>query len=128
MRMEVHQHRAARTLAPLVQSGKPNNTATSQVALLTGSGSGIGRHVALELARRGWSVAALDNNPQGLAELKGQMEKEARCFQCAVADVTDASAVARQVGRFCRQLGHIDLLIASAGIAGETPALAMQPD
>jgi len=98
------------------------------VALVTGAGSGIGRQVALTLVRRGWKVAGVDRNRQGLEELEQQLDGERWRFAWTVADVTEAAALEEEVRKLSRQPGPIDLVVASAGVAGETPAVGMQPD
>jgi NAD(P)-dependent dehydrogenase (short-subunit alcohol dehydrogenase family) len=95
-----------------------------RVVLITGAASGIGRQLALTLAAEGAHIAALDRHAERLdglaAELKGHTAA------CAVADVTDLPAVRAAVGRLEAQLSPVDLLIASAGIGIETPAIAFR--
>jgi NAD(P)-dependent dehydrogenase (short-subunit alcohol dehydrogenase family) len=97
------------------------------MALVTGAGSGIGRQLALELARRGWRVAGLDCQPAGLTRLEGEMAAEKRNFASCLADVTDARSMREPVYEMEHRLGPVDLLIACAGVAGETPAVGMDP-
>ncbi len=96
----------------------------NRVALITGAASGIGRELAVTLASAGARIAALDRQTEALdslaAELKGQT------IACAVADVTDLSAVRAAVAQLEGQLGPTDLLVASAGIGIETPADAFR--
>ena len=99
-----------------------------RVALITGAASGIGRQLALSLAAEGARIAALDRQAEGLdalaAEIKGGRGRVTPpLLACAVADVTDLSAVREAVARLEAQLGPTDLLVASAGIGRETSAL-----
>src|SRR5262249_10549584 len=93
---------------------------SNRVAMITGAASGIGREIALRLADEGARIAALDRQSDALdrlaAELKGKV------LGCAVADVTDLAAVRAAVSKLEEQIGHTDLLVASAGIGIETPA------
>jgi NAD(P)-dependent dehydrogenase (short-subunit alcohol dehydrogenase family) len=98
------------------------------VALVTGAGSGIGRQVALTLLRRGWKVAGVDRNQEGLEELGRLPAGERRGLVWAVADVTESSNLREEIGKLVRSLGPIDLVVACAGVAGETPAVGMQPE
>src|SRR4051812_44387702 len=96
--------------------------------LITGAGSGIGRQLALMLARRGRTVAGLDRCPEGLEELARQLAREQQAFAWAAADVTEAAGLERAVGALTARLGPIDLLIASAGVAGDTPAVGLRAE
>jgi NAD(P)-dependent dehydrogenase (short-subunit alcohol dehydrogenase family) len=92
------------------------------VALITGAGSGIGRGLAVALAQRGWSIAALDCREEGLVEL-GKLPGR---WAWAVADVTRAESLQEKVRELEQTLGPAELLIASAGIGMETPALELR--
>src|SRR4051794_22406607 len=94
-------------------------TATQPVALITGAASGIGRQLAILLARDGYRIAAIDLQADALAKLA----QELGCVT-AVADVTDAAALAATVGELEGRVGPTDLLIASAGVGIETSGLA----
>jgi short-subunit dehydrogenase len=98
----------------------------SGVVLVTGAGSGIGRQVALTLARRGRTVAGLDCRAEGLEGLERELAREQRAFAWGVADVTEADDLLRAVEVLAARLGPVDLLIASAGVAGATPAEGMR--
>jgi NAD(P)-dependent dehydrogenase (short-subunit alcohol dehydrogenase family) len=79
------------------------------VAVVTGAASGIGLATALELARRGATVAAVDRTTDGVPE-------PLRAYEC---DVTDDSAVTRTVERIAEELGGIDVLVNNAGIGAQ---------
>ncbi len=78
-------------------------------ALVTGGANGIGRGIVLHLLERGWRVAALDRDAEGLSRLP---EREA--LARIEADVSDESSVAAALGR----LDRLDLLVSNAGMAG----------
>ncbi len=96
-------------------------TFANQVVLITGAGSGIGRQLALTLAAEGAAIAAVDLRPEPLEDLAKSLAGKPCAW--AVADVTDRAALRPAVDRLGRQLGSIDVLIASAGIGIETSAL-----
>jgi NAD(P)-dependent dehydrogenase (short-subunit alcohol dehydrogenase family) len=100
------------------------------VALITGAASGIGRALAVALARRGWSIAALDLREDGLVALAGEIAAcGVACRQAsAVADVTRAAELADAVARLEQQLGPTELLVACAGIGVETTARELRAD
>ncbi|GLK80838.1 SDR family NAD(P)-dependent oxidoreductase [Methylopila turkensis] len=85
------------------------------VAWVTGASSGIGRAVALELARAGVTVAATARRADPLQSLK----EEAAGFGGRVAaypgDVTERDGIADVAGRIADELGPIDLAILNAG-------------
>jgi NAD(P)-dependent dehydrogenase (short-subunit alcohol dehydrogenase family) len=93
----------------------------NRVVLVTGAGSGLGRHLALTLAREGAAVGGIDVNGGALAELAAELT-EGR-FAWAVADVTDRAALVPAVHDLERRIGPTDLLIANAGIGVATSAL-----
>jgi NAD(P)-dependent dehydrogenase (short-subunit alcohol dehydrogenase family) len=102
------------------------NTFANQVVLISGAGSGIGRQFARTLAAEGARVGGLDRNAAALDAL--ETEINGRPFARAVADVTDAAAVAAAVRDLEQRLGPTDLLIASAGLGKETSALDFQAE
>jgi NAD(P)-dependent dehydrogenase (short-subunit alcohol dehydrogenase family) len=97
-----------------------------RVALITGAGRGIGRQLTFDLIAAGASVAGVDLDAEPLAELATQLS--GKSFVSAVADVTDRAALVDAVGRLSGQLGPIDLLIASAGIGRQNPALGFSAE
>lgn len=88
---------------------------SERVFLVTGSGNGIGREVALALLARGARVAGADLSAEGLAataELAGAGER----FSTHVLDVSDLAAVETVVAEVVDTHGHLDGLLNVAGI------------
>jgi 2-deoxy-D-gluconate 3-dehydrogenase len=93
---------------------------SGRVAVVTGGNGGIGRAIALGLARAGASVAVLARNEEKnhlvLAELK-KIGGPALVYRI---DLTDRKALASAVAEVERSLGGIDILVNNAGIAALT--------
>lgn len=84
-------------------------------AFLTGASSGIGRGVALELARRGTRVVAAARRMDRLATLVAEAEGD-RVEACEL-DVSDPRRVAEVIASEDERVGGFDLVIANAGVA-----------
>jgi len=86
-------------------------------AVVTGAGSGLGRALALDLARRGASLVVSDIDPstaEATAELVRGERARAEVIPC---DVTDREAVFALVRQAEERLGGIDFLANNAGVA-----------
>ena len=82
------------------------------VALVTGGGRGIGRGIALRLAKEAWAVAVAARSADQLRETA--LQSEGRVIG-VTADVADAESVNRMVRQVERTLGRITLLVNNAG-------------
>jgi NAD(P)-dependent dehydrogenase (short-subunit alcohol dehydrogenase family) len=85
------------------------------VAWITGAGKGIGKSVTLELARRGWTVAASARTEADLVSLGEEAAKAGGTVVPFVLDVTKRTAVSQAVGLIEDRLGGIDLALLNAG-------------
>lgn len=85
------------------------------IALVTGAANGIGEATVVKLAARGWTVAAVDINPDGLAAL----ERRVGGVKAYVCDVSDESAV----NSLSATVGPVNRLVHAAAIAGLGRAL-----
>ena len=91
------------------------------VALITGSSRGIGRGVALELAREGWDICVNYIQQKAAAEeVVSQIRAMGRNAVAIQADVADSQAVSAMVRQAETELGHISLLVNNAGVAGQS--------
>lgn len=90
---------------------------------LTGGSRGIGRSVALELAREGARLAVLARNEKGLAETARQVEAVGAAIVRVACDVTDEASVKGAVDRVVKVLGGIDVFLNIAGITLQKPLL-----
>ena len=97
-------------------------------ALITGSASGIGRSLAVALAREGADLALLDVDLGGASATADQVRAEGRRAEVYGADVGDREAVERAVGAARDDLGPIALACANAGVCPMAPLLEMEPN
>lgn len=88
-----------------------------QTALVTGAGSGIGRALALELARQGAAVAITDINPERLADVGAELRAVGAPTHEYVVDHSCAEAVDALARRFSADVGAVDVLCLNAGVA-----------
>jgi NAD(P)-dependent dehydrogenase (short-subunit alcohol dehydrogenase family) len=98
-----------------------------RVALVTGGGRGIGRAIALRLARDGLTVViAARTLEQVEAAAAAARETGARALALGL-DVTDPASIASAVQRAAGELGAIDVLVNNAGIAASAPLARTDP-
>jgi NAD(P)-dependent dehydrogenase (short-subunit alcohol dehydrogenase family) len=91
---------------------------TGRFAIITGGGRGIGRAIALGLAKAGCSVAVVARSADQLVEMVRQITQLGSRTISVVADVSDPGAVERMVREVEKCLGLVDLLVNNAGLAG----------
>ncbi len=100
----------------------------SKNVLVTGSGTGIGREVALEFARQGANVAFhYSSTKTGAMEALEQARElgvKAAVFQ---ADFSKLEDVQRLAGEVLAEFGRIDILVNNAGITFNKPFLKVEP-
>ena len=98
-------------------SGSP----AQPIALVTGGGRGIGREIALALAREGCHVVvAARSSDQVTAAAAAVAGLGVRALPL-VLDVTDEREVARTVAVVAAELGPVDVLVNNAGVAESAP-------
>jgi NAD(P)-dependent dehydrogenase (short-subunit alcohol dehydrogenase family) len=88
---------------------------TAKVALVTGAGSGIGRAVALALAREGYSVVLAGRRREALIETMGLAGDREDQIVPITTDVTDPGSVRALFEQIRKCFGRLDLLFNNAG-------------
>lgn len=99
---------------------------TRRVAVVSGGGSGLGREIALELARRGYDLALIGRRRPPLEEtlaLAGAGESGA-VFSC---DVRDAEAIERCADEINARWGAADVVVPAAGTSSLAPVEQIAP-
>jgi len=98
-----------------------------RVAIITGAARGIGRAIALKLARGGAKLALMDVLEEPLAESVALCieagSPDARAYRL---DVTDEQAVEETVNRVAEEFGSIDILVNNAGITRDDLLMRME--
>ena len=90
---------------------------TGKRAVVTGAGQGIGKAIALKLARQGADVIVDDINPETASQTAHEIQALGRKGVAVIADVSKRAEVERMIQTAIRELGGIDILVNNAGIA-----------
>jgi NADP-dependent 3-hydroxy acid dehydrogenase YdfG len=99
-----------------------NRRLEGTVALVTGASSGIGHATALELARKGASVALVGRREDRLTDLAAEITSTGGTALVVPADITTAQTAAEAVERTVEGLGRLDILVNNAGLMLLGPA------
>ncbi len=102
---------------------------TNRVALVTGSGSGIGAAIARELAAGGAKVAVhYRGNAEGAQAVMTQITETGGVCRIFQADVSVAEQAAALVKQVQSELGGLDILVNNAGTTRDTLLMTMKED
>jgi NAD(P)-dependent dehydrogenase (short-subunit alcohol dehydrogenase family) len=88
-----------------------------KVAVVTGAASGIGRALALELAREGCPLAISDVEVEGLEETRARVAAAGAEVWSVRLDVADRRAVHAHADEVVRHFGKVNVLVNNAGVA-----------
>lgn len=89
---------------------------SGRTALVTGAAKGLGRAIALGLARRGADLAVVDRDLPGAEEIAAEIRSMGRRAAAFACDVSQGDDVRRAVEAALAEFGRIDFLVNNAGI------------
>lgn len=96
-----------------------------RVAVVTGGTSGLGRAVALGMARAGARVFAASRDPGRVASARADLAAVDAQNDALTLDVTDPGSIQAAFAEVASRAGRIDILVNAAGITHRAPALEM---
>lgn len=100
---------------------------TGKVAFVTGAGRGIGKAIALQLAKEGVHIGLIARTEEALQETAKEIKSYGVKVGYAAADVSSMEQVEQAVTRITEQVGQADILINNAGIGTFGKLMDMDP-
>src|SRR5262245_30334149 len=99
-----------------------------RVAIVTGASSGIGKEVAIDMARRGVRTIAVARRADRLAETLAAMRAHQPESDVLVGDVAALDTARRAVALVRERWGRLDFLVNNAGISKRKHLLTVTPE
>jgi len=96
---------------------------TAKVAVVTGSSRGIGRAIALALAKAGADVAITSRTVDSLTEVESEIASAGRKSLSVRLDVREQDSIRAMADHCLQYFGRVDILVNNAGMNIRTPAL-----
>ncbi len=103
---------------------------TDKVVLVTGAGSvrGIGRSIAIALAKQGAKIAIGDLNEEGMKAVADELKKITPNVMTVKLNVIDNATVTAAVAAIIKQWGSLDILVNNAGVTQNRKVIDMSED
>src|SRR3712207_3470055 len=92
-----------------------------QVAIVTGSGQGLGKAFALAFAGEGAAVIVAELNPRTAEVTANEIRARGGRALAIQTDVADAASTERMAAQTTREFGRIDILVNNAGLTSDGP-------
>lgn len=99
-----------------------------QIAIITGSGRGIGREIARMTAAAGAHVAVVARSADSVADVVASIEAAGGQASAWPTDITDAAAVSKMVAGVAERFGRIDVLVNNAATSHVANVVMSKPD
>ena len=103
------------------------NDLKNKNALITGAGKGIGKAIALALAKEGVNVVLVSRTADDIEKLATKIRSLRVKALAITADVSDITSIDQAVAKAVEEFGTIDILINNAGIAAFGKFLELEP-
>lgn len=94
---------------------------SADVCVVTGAGKGLGRHLALQLAKCGGTLVLWDTDEEKVRSVAGEIRESGREAHPYVVDCSKREAVYRVAAQVREEVGDVAVLVNSAGISFEGP-------
>lgn len=103
-------------------------TEVRRVAFVTGASRGIGKAIAMRLAKDGRHVVLVSRTSGPLSDLAEQIKSQGGSASFKAVDVGDAAALAKSIDEVVAEQGRLDVLVNNAGITRDNLVLRMSDE
>jgi len=104
------------------------NRFNNQVAIITGSSRGIGKAIAIKLAKQGVKIVLNGRNKERLEETKSEIEKMNEHVVIYCCDISDAAQSKMLIDFAIESYGRLDILINNVGISNRGTIAESKPE